>query len=229
MQFFAFAGNQRIDAEKAQKGQDYRCPECQGLLRVKEGHHRRKHFFHLSRTERCRLNQKSLLHLTIQKALIKALREHDTTLEKRFPKIQRIADVVWESKKLIFEVQCSPITLAEVKNRMADYAKEGYRVIWVLHDRRFNRRRLSAAEHYLRPKDAFFTSLNPSGKGQFYDQAETLRHFRRLQKSSPIPIDLQNPLNRPTLPKLSKKNLFLKKILLDQLRFYYYLLLKKAS
>ena len=115
MQFFAYYQDQISFSEEALKGRDYRCPECHGRLRVKEGLHRRKHFFHLHPPIHCRQSKKSELHLTIQKVISASLPSGESFLEKRFPSIQRIADIVWEPKHLIFEVQCSPISLQEVK------------------------------------------------------------------------------------------------------------------
>ncbi|MCB1082949.1 MAG: hypothetical protein KDK61_01450 [Simkania sp.] len=227
MQFFAYDELQIIFAEEALKGKDYRCPECHGRLRVKEGLHRRKHFFHFRPSSFCRQSGKTETHLTIQKNILQSLPEGQAVLEKRFPTINRVADVVWEAKKRIFEVQCSPISLQEVKERMADYAAEGYEVIWVLHDYRFNRKRLSAAENYLRPSHAFFTSINAKGRGFFYDQYEIFSSGIRVEKGPPHPIDIGHPpQKRPNSPPKKSK---LPKQLKNWGRFLYYLILKQAA
>lgn len=227
MQFFAYDKNGIIFSEDANKGKDYRCPECNGRLRIKEGFYKRKHFFHLYTSSLCRQNKKTLVHLTIQKRILEILPQGESFLEKRFPSINRIADVVWEPKKMIFEVQCSPITLHEVKARMKDYATLGYKVIWILHDARFNRKRLSAAEYHLRPDHAFFTSINEKGKGMIYDQYEVFSLAKRTQKGPPQPINLRNPVRKRLKAPLKKLNLF--EPIKNWACFFYYLILKQGS
>lgn len=221
MQFFAYKQQQIIHSEDAEKGVDYRCPECQGRLRIKGGLHRRKHFFHLSPPPFCSLSKKTETHLTIQKAILERLPPKEALLEKWFPSIRRIADVVWEPQKLIFEVQCSPISLQEVKERMEDYASVGYRVIWLLHDHRFNRKRLSAAEHHLRPLYAFFTT----SKGFFYDQYEVFSGHLRTEKGPSHPISLTHLPTKTLPPPQKKKHPSIK----NWGRFFYYFILKKLS
>ncbi|MEM8728221.1 MAG: competence protein CoiA family protein, partial [Chlamydiota bacterium] len=80
-------------------------------------------------------------HQAVQRAIGTALPQ--VILEKSFPEIHRIADVVYPPKKIIYEIQYSPITLKEVQQRNRDYATLGYTVIWILHDRHFNRKILS--------------------------------------------------------------------------------------
>jgi len=227
MQFFAYDESQIIFSEDALRGKDYRCPECHGLLRVKEGLHRRKHFFHFHSSHSCRQSKKNSVHLEIQKALIQSLPPGESYLEKRFPSINRIADVVWEPKKQIFEVQCSPISLKEVKSRMEDYAAVGYSVTWILHDNRFNRKKLSAAEYYLRPSHAFFTSIGKQGKGIFYDQYEVFSLAKRIKKGPRRLIDITNPPK--TKPKPPPEKPKLPKLIKDWSRFLYYLILKQAA
>ncbi|WP_420421730.1 competence protein CoiA [Simkania sp.] len=196
-------------------------------MQVKEGLHRRKHFFHFRPSSFCRQSGKTEVHLTIQKKILQSLPEGHAVLEKRFPSINRIADVVWEAKKRVFEVQCSPISLQEVKERMADYASVGYQVIWILHDYRFNRKRLSAAEYYLRPFHAFFTSINAKGRGFFYDQYERLSSGMRVEKGPPRQIDIGHPpQNRPKPPPQKSK---LPELVKDWSRFLYYLILKQGT
>lgn len=227
MQFFAYDQGKAIFSEAAIKGKDYRCPECQGRLRVKEGVHKRKHFFHLNPPLHCRQSKKSEAHLALQKTIATLLPAGDSHLEKRFPSIGRIADVVWESKHIIFEVQCSPISLHEVKSRMADYHSVGYKVTWILYDHRFNRRRLSAAENYLRPSHAFFATLSRHGEGLFYDQYELFSLHKRIQKGPPRYIDITNPPSKRPKPPPSKPRNWQK--LKDLASFAYYLILKKGT
>ncbi len=152
-------------------------------------------------------------HLRIQKQIQALLPPNEAFLERRFPQIGRIADLVWEPRKLIFEVQCSPITLKEVKQRKKDYESCGYRLIWILHDKRFNRRWPTPAEIFLREGACYFTNGT-----HFYDQEEIIKGRQRTMRGTPLPISLVSDRfdRRPKPPTLPpKKNLYLR--LLDAL------------
>jgi competence CoiA-like predicted nuclease len=121
---------------------------------------------------------KSLAHQQIQhhlKSLIPSLE-----LEKRLG--NRIADAAWEQRKIVFEVQYSPISLEEAKDRTKAYKSLGYTVVWLLHDREFNQPKPSPGEIYLRKRAiSYFTDGH-----QFYDQYGSFR----------TPIDLTLPLRK---------------------------------
>ena len=209
MQFYALEDNQAILASEAKKGKIYSCPECFNPLRVRSGPHRQPHFYHLKKIILCRQHQKTLAHLNVQWAIAELLPPLEGILEKAFPQIGRIADVAWENKKMIFEVQYSPISLEEAQNRCRDYEKLGLIPIWVLHDRRFNKRSLSAAENFLRQRLCFFTNIDEEGKGLIYDQQELIVGYKRVSRGPPLKVDLQNPKKLPALPQPPKpKNRF---------------------
>ncbi len=193
MQLVALNKDTRILAVHADKGRSYRCPECLNSLRVRSGPHRQPHFFHLSSNPLCNQQGKTLFHLQTQLHILKSLPLEEAEMEIAFPEIGRIADVVWEAKKLIFEVQYSSITEQEVRQRTCDYESRGYQVVWILHEKRFNRRRLSAAEQFLVEKDCYFTSIDDKGKGVIYDQFAVVRNGMRLFKGPRLPISLANP------------------------------------
>jgi competence protein CoiA len=190
-------------ASQAINQQNYFCTECGGIVRLRGGIHRRKHFYHLSPALHCRQNGKSLTHLAVQYHFLSLIPDSDCFLEKRFPSINRIADVVWESKKLIFEIQCSPITADEVQNRNRDYLSQGYQVVWILHEKTFNRTLYSAAEKYLRQHPHFYTNIKEDGEGNIYDQFDVFESGRRRFKSPPIPFDLFSPKKLCKTPPLS--------------------------
>lgn len=104
-------------------------------------------------------------HLQVQYYLEELLGEAQCRLEHPFPSINRIADVVWLPKRIIFEVQCSGITAQEVRQRNCDYKSEGYQVVWLLHNRQFNRQRVSAAEMELRNQPHYFTDMSAGERG----------------------------------------------------------------
>lgn len=195
MQLFALDENQRlIFARDADKGDTYFCLECGDAVRARSGPQRQPHFYHLSLSPSCRQNGKSFEHLAVQMHLQELLPPGEAVMERRFEGISRIADVVWEPQKLIFEVQCSPITAAEVRARNKDYRKAGYEVVWILHDMRYNQRRLSAAESWLQGAAHYYTDMNARGEGIIYDQLAVVREGLRVERMEPLGIEVRAPM-----------------------------------
>lgn len=202
MQIYAFDNEGNLQsAHQAHRGHLYTCPECKATVRVRGGRFRQLHFYHPESTL-CHLHGKSATHLHIQISLQKMLAPEIILIEQRFPTIGRIADVVWPAQKLIFEVQVSPISAAEVRERNRDYRQAGYRVVWILHDGRFNRPRITPAELQLRSSPHYFTNMNAFGKGFFYDQYAFIHFKRRKHRSSRYPINFKEilPLETKQLP-----------------------------
>jgi len=195
-----------IPVHKAGKQQNYCCLECKGPVRRRAGRQRTPHFFHLRPSIACRQHAKSMAHLQVQFQLQSILPANDCQLEYHFPAIKRIADVIWFSKKLIFEVQCSPIHPDEIRNRNQDYATQGYQVIWLLHDHRFNRWKLSAAENYLQLSPHYYTNIDSDGQGFIYDQFYLIEKGTRKDKRQLLPIDLTQPLILDSLSKSTVNN-----------------------
>lgn len=193
MQLFALDGSRWIFAQEAQKRKSYLCPECSRAVRLRQGPYRQPHFYHLTRPLHCRQHQKSATHLYLQELLASQLPQGEAFLERRFPSISRIADVFWEKEGIVFEIQCSPLSLEEARQRTEDYERAGVFPVWILHDRRFNKRRLSAAESYLRSKHCFFTNISLAGTGEVYDQFEILQKNRRIHSSLRTAVSLQSP------------------------------------
>jgi competence protein CoiA len=194
MQIYALDQDKKlVFAVHAAKQKNYFCLECQGLVRCRGGSHRQVHFYHLATTHSCRLNGKSMAHLQIQYYLKSLFSDDECFLEYRFPTINRIADVVWESKKIIFEVQCSFITADEVEARNRDYSSLGYQVIWILHDKRYNQERVSEAEKKLLNSPHYFSNFDNAGKGIIYDQFAIVNKGIRSSCLAPLPILLHQP------------------------------------
>lgn len=187
MQLYALDHTTPISATQALKGKDYLCPECRSTVRKREGDLRQAHFYHPSLPKQCRQHQKSLEHIHLQLKLFELLGS-DGQMECPFPSIKRIADVAWHAKKIVFEVQCSPISREEAQSRTLDYQKEGYTVLWILHDRQFNKKTLSASESYLRTTPCYFTNINKLGQGVVYDQFEVLKKSRRVFKGPSLTV-----------------------------------------
>jgi competence protein CoiA len=192
MQLYALDSNkQLVSASQAAKQINYFCLECHSFVRLRAGLHRQSHFYHLQPTIFCRQHQKGVIHLNLQNYFIQQLPLGEVTLECRFPTIRRIADVAWHPHKIIFEVQCSPISAEEVNQRNVDYQTVGWQVIWILHDQRYNQSRLSAAEIVLQHVPHFYTNMSREGKGMIYDQFEMCQKGLRSLRFSPLPIQPQ--------------------------------------
>lgn len=108
-------------------------------------------------------------------------------LEKNLGK--RRADAVWEERKIVFEIQLSPISLQEVLGRCKDYSSHGYQIVWILHEGVFNGHKVSPAERYLRKSyPTYFTN-----GWMIYDQLEVVSGQRRLFQGEPIPVEIREP------------------------------------
>lgn len=194
MQLFAYDAFQKsVLASSAQRQTDYRCIECGGVVRVRGGHHRRQHYYHLYPSHGCRSSGKSMHHLQVQWWIQSQLPKEECLLEKPFPAINRIADVSWESKKIIFEVQCSGISAEEIANRNQDYGQLGYQVIWILHDKKYNKYRQTQAEAFLRNLPHYFTNIDIDGNGTVYDQLDNVRHAIRFERLGRYPVNISEP------------------------------------
>lgn len=180
MHLYALDKNENlILASEADKQTNYFCCECGSVVRCRGGFLRQIHFYHLELNRLCRQSGKSLEHLQVQRHLQDVFKS-ECKLEQRFPSINRIADVVWEPKKIIFEIQCSSITAREIEERNRDYYSLGYRVIWILHDRLYNRTRLTAAEYFLQEHPHYFTDINSEGKGYIYDSWNVVEKGKKI-------------------------------------------------
>ena len=195
MQLFALTSEKELVASShAFKKQEYFCMECGKSVKLRGGEHRQDHFYHLKPDQACRQSQKSMSHLQVQRHLFNLLKGEDIRLERRFPEISRIGDVVWENQKLVFEVQCSSITQKEVESRNHDYGSIGYQVVWILHERRFLKKRVTAAEIWLQGHSHYFTNFDSEGRGEIFDQLHLFHKGLRCFSSEKTQVNLSNPL-----------------------------------
>lgn len=192
MQLYAFDISGEVTFSRhAQKKCNYTCMECGGTLRLREGEKRQLHFYHLKLSPSCRQHSKSESHLQVQLYLKRIIPQ--AVLEYRFSEINRIGDVVCHSQKLVFEVQCSPLSREELQARMQDYGKCGYQVIWILHDKRYNQWRVSRIEQALEGVPYYFTNIDGKGNGIIYDQWDHIEKGIRKGVLSPLKVDLASP------------------------------------
>ncbi len=192
MQFQALDEKGPVSAKRALKGKNYLCQECLAPVRLRGGLRRQLHFFHLTGSS-CKQHQKGAIHLHLQAHLAHLL--PGAVLEQPFPQIGRIADLFCKDSKRIFEVQVSPISEQEVQERTRHYESLGYSVVWILHEKRFNKRQLSAAELFLSQKCRYFSNMDASGQGMIYDQLEELYGSRRERRGKKLPVDLRRPFS----------------------------------
>jgi len=214
MQYNALENKSPISAEAAKKNILYSCPECHQILNLQNALYAPPYFYHIKKNPECRQYKKSPIHLQIQKTISQLLPLSESTLETPLYSINRIADIVWEKGKIIFEIECSSLSVEEVKKRYYDYESLGFLPIWILHDSQYNRKKLSDAEYFLRSKYCYFTNINEKGEGEIYDQEDLCRGCERVYKGSKVLIDLQNPclLQKNNLPLVEKKKFSLLRI-----------------
>ena len=121
--------------------------------------------------------------------------EDSVFLEQRFK--GHIADIFWPEKKIVFEVQCSPISYEAAKKRTEDLEKLGLSVIWILHQKTFNKKYLSPSElYFVKKRRSYYTNISQAGEGWVFDQEEAISDFKRLAKSPPREIDLSELLHK---------------------------------
>lgn len=198
-----------VFANHALKQKDYICFECESIVRVRGGLHRQNHYYHLEAHRSCKLNAKSMTHIQIQCHLQKLFTPEECQLEHHFAEINRIADVVWAKHKLVFEIQCSTISAQEIMERNRDYAAIGHQVIWILHDKRFNQWRLSAAESVLKNFPHYYTNMDANGNGVIYDRYGLFHRGKRVGNLDPLEINLTTPVFLSEKEKIEVPSLIL--------------------
>ena len=196
MPLYALHLDQLIHAEEAPDRGNYRCLECRNPMQVRQGR-RRRHFYHIKTTPSCRLYSKSEDHLLLQLQIQSLFPKGEIFLEHPFLSIGRMADACWERHQLIFEVQCSLMTKKESEERIKDYGSLGYKIVWLLDDRLFNRRYIRPAETFLRENICYYIHYRKMDLSLFYDQFELLQEKKRLKKGSKVPVTLTSPRQMP--------------------------------
>jgi competence protein CoiA len=185
MQRWAFSdGGEQIFAEKALPQVDYVCPECFSAVRVRRGEERVPHFFHVRTLRSCRLHHRERVHLAVQDWLVRELGEQNCSIECFFPEIQRVADVAYHPKKIVFEVQVSPMDEKTALARTEGYYRIGWHVIWLLHVERFGKVSAEPFERLLYTVPHYFTDIDARG-GKIWDEVSAVIGTRRKWYSWP--------------------------------------------
>jgi len=113
---------------------DFFCITCEEPVVFKNGTRKRAHFSHVSKGVSVS-NPESAAHILVKHSMAKWLRNQriDAIVERRFPTIDRIADVYFEYKnsKYVLEIQKSSMGDAEFKQRILDYGLVDVSVLWI--------------------------------------------------------------------------------------------------
>jgi len=109
------------------------------------------------------------LHKKLQNFLKTEFFDAIVELEKPFPAICRIADVVFVKEKVVVEIQTSLLRISEMLARQEDYKRVGYSVIWLLHNDVFLNKNRPLITRFFYNKAAFGFSWGPKNRFIFYD------------------------------------------------------------
>lgn len=116
------------------KSHDFSCVKCAKPVIFKNGTRKIAHFAH----EKNRIatgQSESTIHILVKHALANWLERQGCvpSVERRFPQIDRIADVYFEfrNRPYVLEIQKSPMSDPEYQQRIADYQKLNITVIWI--------------------------------------------------------------------------------------------------
>jgi competence protein CoiA len=198
MALYAFDEDDLIFAADALPTRTYWCLDCYGPVKRRRGK-KIAHFYHVRTARTCRLYSKSEDHMLAQVQLLKSFPEGALKMERPFIEINRIADLCWESEKIVFEIQCSPISEKEAEMRTSDYRSIGYEVIWLLDDKHYNRRTLRPAERFLRRHNTYYLHIKQGLSSEYYDQFEVFTEKFRSKKGGRMPLNLQAPRKVPAV------------------------------
>ena len=129
------------------------------------------------------------LHLAVQHKIIQLIGDNSCKLEHRIK--NHIADIYWVSQNIVFEIQCSPITLKEAVSRTKDFEDLGVGIIWILHQKTYNKTHMNPAEKYLIScKNVYYSNIDQGGDGIIFDQEQAILFNKRLHKSCPKQVNL---------------------------------------
>ncbi|HSX25489.1 MAG TPA: competence protein CoiA family protein [Chlamydiales bacterium] len=197
MALYACDEDDIIHASAAEPKKVYWCLECFANVKVRRGKNHLHHFYHLQASPKCRLYSKSEDHMCAQIDLQKIFPEGAIQLERPLITINRVADVCWETEKIVFEIQCSLLNPAEAASRIRDYKSAGYDIVWLLDDRIYNRKVLRPAEELLRTHWSYYFHFGRNSPSTFYDQFEAFGHGKRAKKGRKLLVDLQKVRKSP--------------------------------
>lgn len=125
--------NQMIHVSSADLSQQYYCPVCHQLVRLRVGKSKSNHFAH-ENVSFSKQHHETDIHQAGKKLLMKWGSELGYVVQSEiyFRKIKRRADVIFKLPRfqVAVEYQCSPISPTELTKRSQAYFQTGMRYIW---------------------------------------------------------------------------------------------------
>lgn len=128
----------RISAAVAERGPEYRCPECKALLILRKGRKVVHHFAHKPPTSCSWAKCETKAHLEAKQLVADALARRSISAQLEFgvdtlPGDRRADVMAWSPKglQIAFELQHTPIGLDEIERRAISYARVGIAQIWI--------------------------------------------------------------------------------------------------
>ncbi|MBB3965115.1 competence protein CoiA [Rhizobium metallidurans] len=129
---------ERIDAARAKRGPDYRCPACCEIVVLKQGRKVIEHFAHKPPISCSSANGETRAHLEAKALVHSALIGRGLKAEIEFSvstfRGDRRSDVMaWSPKNvsIAFELQHTAIDLDEIEARASSYGHAGIAQIWI--------------------------------------------------------------------------------------------------
>jgi hypothetical protein len=134
----ALLNGNRVEAAEVERGPEYYCPNCRGLVTLKKGRIVTHHFAHKPPTDCSWAAGETQQHLAAKKMLRDALRTRGFRAEVEVEVISiagdRRADVVaWgkDNVRLAFEIQHQSIPFQAIETRTKAYIATNVPVIWL--------------------------------------------------------------------------------------------------
>ncbi len=126
-----------ILAADATRQAKYRCPGCQGMVRLKRGRVMAAHFAHQAAACQTFSEGETAEHLLGKQQLAAWFQASGYTvqIEAALPALHQRPDVLVQQGSqppLALEFQCSPLSVTRLAERTQGYRQHGYRVLWVL-------------------------------------------------------------------------------------------------
>lgn len=128
----------RVEAAEAQRGPDYVCPQCKGILILKQGRKVIWHFAHKPPTDCSWAAGETIFHLEAKKLVrdslvARGLRAEIECIVNALPRDRRADVMVWSpnGEQLAIELQHTSIDLDQIEDRASSYARAGIAQIWI--------------------------------------------------------------------------------------------------
>lgn len=128
----------RIEAEVAERGQDFVCPKCTRPVILRRGRIKIAHFAHKPPTDCTWASGETLAHLDAKKTFrdsfaARGLRAEVEFIVPSLPNDRRADVIVWSpaGKQAALELQHTSIGIEEIEKRAHSYAREGIAQAWV--------------------------------------------------------------------------------------------------